>query len=181
MPNVLSSSGAGYNRLLNHDLLDRDVHTDDDERAIGTKSILKGTTPQDFDEDDLLTGSSNFYGTNRNMKTGRQRKKIAARSKGGEFQTKRRKRRVYFCCISSEIDVTKLMDYLHGASDVLLYDWQCELHNDVLHLYKPGIEDVTSAMLPVGGKGGTDDLPGRERRDGPGETRLPYDGPQLAG
>ena len=44
------------------------------------------------------------------MKTGRQRKRIAARSKGGEFQARRRKRRVYFCCIGSEIDVEKLVD-----------------------------------------------------------------------
>ena len=44
------------------------------------------------------------------MKTGRQRKRMAARSKGGEFQAKRRKRRVYFCCIGSEIDVEKLVD-----------------------------------------------------------------------
>ena len=44
------------------------------------------------------------------MKTGRQRKRMAARSKGGEFQARRRKRRVYFCCIGSEIDVEKLAD-----------------------------------------------------------------------
>jgi len=44
------------------------------------------------------------------MKTGRQRKRIAARSKGGEFQARRRKRRVYFCCLGSEIDVEKLAD-----------------------------------------------------------------------
>lgn len=86
---------------------------------------------------------------NKNVRTGRQRKKLAARSKGGEFQTKRRKRRVYFCCISSEIDLQKLLDYLQGAND-LLYDWKFELHNDVLHLYKPGTEEITLNRPNIG-------------------------------
>jgi uncharacterized Rmd1/YagE family protein len=73
---------------------------------------------------------------NKLVKSGRQRKKLAARTKGGEFQTKRRKRRIYFCCISSEIDVQKLSDYLHGADD-LLFDWKFEVYSDVLHMYKP--------------------------------------------
>ena len=74
------------------------------------------------------------------VRTGRQRKKLAARSKGGEFRTKRRKRRVYFCCVSSEIDVQKLFDYLVGAGS-LLNGWKYQLHSDVLHLYKAGFED----------------------------------------
>ncbi len=45
------------------------------------------------------------------VKSGRQRKKIAARTKGGEFQARRKKRRLYFCCIGSEIDIEKLADH----------------------------------------------------------------------
>ncbi len=85
---------------------------------------------------------------NKLVKSGRQRKKLAARTKGGEFQTKRRKRRIYFCCISSEIDVQKLSDYLHGADD-LLYDWKFELYSDVLHMYKPGTEDNIGGSTPA--------------------------------
>lgn len=77
---------------------------------------------------------------NRLVRTGRQRKKLAARSKGGEFQTRRRKKRVYFCCVSSDIDVQKLFDYLVGAGG-LLYGWKYQLYNDVLHLYKAGLDD----------------------------------------
>lgn len=79
------------------------------------------------------------------VRTGRQRKKLAARTKGGEFQTKRRKRRIYFCCISSEIDVQKLMDHLNEATD-LLFGWQFELHNDVLHGYKAGVDEPISTV-----------------------------------
>jgi hypothetical protein len=84
------------------------------------------------------------------VRTGRQRKKLAARSKGGEFRTKRKKRRVYFCCASSEIDVQKLFDYLVGAGS-LLNGWKYQLHADVLHLYKPGSEgrNLTVASAPV--------------------------------
>lgn len=119
------------NTALN-DLVDG-MNTDDDGQLDGA-----GNSYHDFAENQT-------YG-NRVVKTGRQRKKLAARSKGGEFQTKRKKRRVYFCCISSEIDVEKLLDYLHGAED-LLFDWKFELHNDVLHLYKPGVEDISATKL----------------------------------
>jgi uncharacterized Rmd1/YagE family protein len=85
-------------------------------------------------------GEGQLYGNNKVVRTGRQRKKLAARTKGGEFQTKRKKRRVYFCCISSEIDVQKLLDHLNEANDIL-FGWHCELNNDVLHMYKPGVDE----------------------------------------
>lgn len=93
---------------------------------------------RDFSFHDFTDGQN--YGNNKVVRTGRQRKKLAARTKGGEFQTKRRKRRVYFCCISSEIDVQKLLDHLNDANDIL-FGWHRELHNDVLHMYKPGIDE----------------------------------------
>jgi uncharacterized Rmd1/YagE family protein len=58
-----------------------------------------------------LMSSANVMHGSKMIKSGRQRKKIAARSKGGEFQARRKKRRLYFCCISSEIDIEKLADH----------------------------------------------------------------------
>ncbi|RYG91675.1 hypothetical protein EON65_59285, partial [archaeon] len=120
LPNVKqammpSGSGAGLGGY------GTDIMTDDDQDT-RTQSY------HDFEDNQT-------YGNPKTVRTGRQRKKLAARAKGGEFQTKRKKRRVYFCCIASEIDVEKLIDYLHTAED-LLYDWKFELHNEVLHLYK---------------------------------------------
>jgi hypothetical protein len=111
------------------------------------QSLDGNYTDEDQDNSDsyLDFGNSQAYGT-RNVRTGRQRKKLAARSKGGEFQTKRRKRRVYFCCIASEIDVQKLYDHLNGAAIDFLFDWKFELNNDVLHMYKPGLEEQLQAL-----------------------------------
>lgn len=93
----------------------------------------------------------------KSLRTGRQRKKLAARSKGGEFQARRKKRRVYFCCISSDIDVQKLFDYLvtsdtmsdlgrlssnGNSSGPNSNRWNYQLYpgGDVLHLYKKGVD-----------------------------------------
>ena len=80
-----------------------------------------------------------FLSREKLVKTGRQRKKLAARTKGGEFQARRKKRRVYFCCVSSDIDIQKLYDYLVGSGG-MLSGWKYQLYpgGDVLHLYKPG-------------------------------------------
>lgn len=68
------------------------------------------------------------------IKSGRQRKKQAVRTKGGEFQARRKKRRVYFCSISSEIDVEKIYDDITlGLND--LSAWKRCLYTNVLHLY----------------------------------------------
>ena len=56
-----------------------------------------------------------FVNREKLLRTGRQRKRLAARTKGGEFQARRKKRRVYFCCVSSDIDIQKLFDYLIGS------------------------------------------------------------------
>lgn len=132
---IARSLGNYYQSALFHpntrngrynDIPNGDDNNTDDEPDNGRESF------HDF-------GDGQNYG-NRLVRTGRQRKKLAARSKGGEFQTKRKKRRVYFCCISSEIDVQKLLDHLNEATD-LLFGWHFELHNDVLHMYKPGLDE----------------------------------------
>lgn len=74
---------------------------------------------------------------NKLVKTGRQRKKNAARTKGGEFQSRRKKKRLYFCCVGSEIDVQQLYDHLI-SSGALSSDWQYRMYSDVLHIHKPG-------------------------------------------
>lgn len=106
---------------------------------------LDGTETDPEDDDKRSTLSIDEFGENQNhanrlLRTGRQRKKLAARSKGGEFRQRRKKRRLYFCCLSSEIDVQKLFDHLVGAES-LSNGWKYQLHADVLHLYKAGIEE----------------------------------------
>jgi uncharacterized Rmd1/YagE family protein len=70
---------------------------------------------------------------NKVTRTGRQRKKLAARTKGGEFEAKRKKRRVNFCCICSELD-------LEGLHDAILESygkkWEAKMYEDVLHIFQ---------------------------------------------
>ena len=49
------------------------------------------------------------------IKSGRQRKKTATRAKGGEFRATTEKKRVYFCCISSEMEMEGLMEELKAS------------------------------------------------------------------
>lgn len=70
--------------------------------------------------------------SNKIMRTGRQRKKVASRSKGGEFQQKRKKRRVYFCCVSNEVDIEQLHDTVDAMKDS---KWRTQMYEGVLHLY----------------------------------------------
>jgi uncharacterized Rmd1/YagE family protein len=79
----------------------------------------------------------------RSLKTGRQRKKLAARSKGSEFRANRKKKRVYFCCISSEIDVEKMEDELL-ADPACFGKWKHRVYTDVLHLYKEDSDTTTT-------------------------------------
>ena len=83
----------------------------------------------------------------RSLKTGRQRKKIAARSKGSEFRANRKKKRVYFCCISSEIDIEKMEDEL-GHDPECFGKWKFKVYTDVLHLYREEGEG-TSTNMPI--------------------------------
>lgn len=71
------------------------------------------------------------------LRTGRQRKRTAARTKGGEFQAKRRKRRIYFCCISSDIDVEKLSDEFQHQNH---FGMKGNMYDEVLHLYIDNID-----------------------------------------
>lgn len=109
----------------------------------GYGSINEAPTTRKFTESTLRPNASvdEFGGieltnekTNANkiMRTGRQRKKIASRSKGGEFQQRRKKRRVYFCCVSNEIDIEQFHDNFDKQED---QDWKSRMYEGVLHLY----------------------------------------------
>lgn len=130
MPSLPEDHGFRYDRLNS---VDGNQTDDMDEDGKKTES----TRGRSFSLDEF---GDHQDPASRLVRTGRQRKKNAARSKGGEFRAKRKKRRVYFCCASSEIDVQKLFDYLVGAGS-LLNGWKYQLHADVLHLYKPGFEE----------------------------------------
>ena len=69
--------------------------------------------------------------------TGRLRKKIASRSKGGAFVEKTTKRRVYSCCIGAEVDTVKLHEFLADLpsdSAPLQSRWASKLYTDTLHI-----------------------------------------------
>ena len=97
------------------------------------------------------SGQGAAAGTNKPLiKSGRQRKKQAVRTKGGEFQARRRKRRLYFCSISSEIDVERMFEEVGpGFDEGEVGAWQRNLYTNVLHLYLPA--------LTVGGSAETEE------------------------
>jgi uncharacterized Rmd1/YagE family protein len=66
------------------------------------------------------------------LKTGRQRKKSAARARGGDFNTTQEKKRVYFCCMSQAVDMESLHE---GLRSVDLPEWEVSMFTSVLHLY----------------------------------------------
>ena len=142
---------------------------------------LYSDTEQTDDEDARGGGIDEFgdaTGTTRDktLRTGRQRKKLAARTKGGEFQARRKKRRVYFCCVSSDVDVQKLFDHLVTSDTMDAYtmgagagtgfglgsgplnqrNWKYQLYpgGDVLHLFRPGFDLLDSGAVALGERGG---------------------------
>ena len=132
MSSSLPSKGFGGHRyeMLDHDAENQLTEAEDQD--------VKGLSNDEFGDNQVIG--------NKLVRTGRQRKRLAARSKGGEFQTRRSKKRVYFCSISSEIDIEKLFDYLVSAGG-LLFGWQYHVINDVLHLYKAGVEESAPVIL----------------------------------
>ncbi len=106
----------------------------------GENMVRMFSSPDEFDENIRFSGKTAL--------TGRQRRKQVARIKGGEFQAKRKKRRVYFCCICSEIDIQKLYEHLIGSK---LVGWAYRLYGDVLRMYRPGAGDsdtLSSNFIP---------------------------------
>lgn len=77
--------------------------------------------------------------------SGRQRVKSAARSKGSDFLSQRRKRRVYFACVSSEIDIQDLFDYLTGSGSSFS-GWSYAIFGEVLWIYNSGRSESASGV-----------------------------------
>eukprot|EP01038_Epipyxis_sp_PR26KG_P013997 gene13997-18773_t len=100
--------------------------------SIDQFSSLLPDTPNGFRHINNNSGMGNAI-ANKAMRTGRQRKRNAARSKGGEFQAKRRKRRIYFCCVGSQIDVELLLNDQFSSSSRL--SMLGKMYDEVLHLY----------------------------------------------
>jgi len=86
------------------------------------------------------------------FKSGRQRKRSAARAKGGDFQ-QHTKKRVYFCSISSELDVEGLQDDINFSTHQTATQpeedimegraWRCTMFQEVLHIYIQGYGNGT--------------------------------------
>jgi uncharacterized Rmd1/YagE family protein len=123
-------------RTDSYDNMDGNVSTDD-----GGFSDNETRNTSGGDE---FGGRQNYY---QQKGTGRQRKKVASRGKGGEFQAKRRKRRVYACCIGSEIDTIQLVEYFKNAptdSKITQSNWLTEMYTDTLRIYRNSVLVKTS-------------------------------------
>jgi uncharacterized Rmd1/YagE family protein len=81
-----------------------------------------------------------MYLQTKNKGTGRHRKKIASRAKGGIFRSRKSKRRIYSCCLGSEIDTGRLQEYLNAVAadpnSPARHKWRSKLYTDTLHLYR---------------------------------------------
>jgi uncharacterized Rmd1/YagE family protein len=112
----------------------------------GADEIILGRTKRSGTIDefnmDVPVIETKFSNITKALRTGRQRKKTASRTKGGEFQARRRKRRIYFCCISNDIDVEGLADEFQVAH----FGMRGQMYDEVLHLYV----DTESSSTPNG-------------------------------
>ena len=94
----------------------------------------------------------------RAIRTGRQRKKTAARSKGGEFQAKRKKKRLYFCCVSDDIDMDALIELFQEPQ----LGFHGNMYDRVLHLFREAEQHTSNPknLTPVASQSPVD---GREQ------------------
>jgi len=137
---VIEEEGGVRLTLLHKDIINKR------ERSISTGSVFKKPSSGHRIDDTVNLKASasvdefqDLVKNNSIMKTGRQRKKLAARSKGGDFQQKRKKRRVYFCCVGNEIDLDQFHEHIIQDSK-----WEAKMYEDVLHLYMLGKDDKSS-------------------------------------
>lgn len=92
----------------------------------------------DYDSDSYHS-ADDFRDKRKAIRTSRQRKKSTARTKGGEFQAKRKKRRVYFCCVSREVDLQKLHEHVMNViSGERAGTWSTNLFGEALHISNVG-------------------------------------------
>ena len=115
---------------------DEDLTEYEDYREAFSDNDTNKIYPDDFDDISKLENIRKFQSAF--PRTGRHRRKLAARIKGGEFQASRRKRRLYFCYFGGEINIQYLSDELTIKTQI---KWSMDLLPDVLRLYFKGTEN----------------------------------------
>jgi uncharacterized Rmd1/YagE family protein len=140
----LPSSIRERQRLLHDDIEDDAAYSDSEQTA--PRWNPPGDTRDEF-------GDNNETRYDPSKGTGRLRKKFASRGKGGAFSEKKQKRRIYSCCIGSEVDTGKLhehLDALPAASSPLGSSWTSELYTDTLHISRRLDAESTAAPASAG-------------------------------
>ena len=108
-----SDSSSSLSRKHNHNNRRRQQRYNNDYHDENTSSSEDSS---DLNNDDFDKRNNSLYNVSiGNLKTGRERRKKAARGKGGEFYEKRRKRRVYVCTLADEIDVIELKEHIQSS------------------------------------------------------------------
>lgn len=133
--------------LTQENLENPDLQDKSNIKQLGPLLQMKNSpSVDDFGETNSVADFKTSYIPNKAtaIRSGRQRKKTAARSKGGEFQARRKKRRVYFCCLGSEMDVEGLADKFLQTSFMGL---RGKMYSEVLHLY---VENIPPASKEGG-------------------------------
>eukprot|EP01041_Mallomonas_annulata_P009964 gene9964-20723_t len=122
--------------LSDKDFLFQPVH--DSHEAFSDSETHKIQHPDEFDDILRTNGPLNA------LRTGRHRRKLAARIKGGEFQASHRKRRLYFCCLGHQINIQSLYEELQTTDT-----WDLKLLPDVLRLFRPGLPEYSKKGVPA--------------------------------
>jgi uncharacterized Rmd1/YagE family protein len=132
---------SDYGALTRENLENRILKENTSPSQIGKVLEMKAAlSVDDFGETNSIVDFKLPNQSNKTIRSGRQRKKSAARSKGGEFQARRKKRRIYFCSIGSEIDVEGLLaDKFLQTSFMGL---RGKMYSEVLHLYMENIPNT---------------------------------------
>ena len=132
-----------------------------------SSSRLRRSTSLDENETAYETGDDTYRGNvtdegnyfsrqnDKLSRTGRQRKKQTARTKGGEFQSQRAKRRIYFCGIGSEIDIQQLLEFLVQLSPQHRTNWNAKQYGDAICLTR----NTSGGPVPIDTRHNSDDVP----------------------
>ena len=136
---VASSADSSSGLLMNHrgkESAGKSLYKEQ-----GGKRLARERSRSTRDREDRSRGSRAVWDQG-SIKSGRQRKKSAARS-ANEFKA-RAKKRIYFCCLtSSVIDVDNLCEQIQASSPgpaSSVCSWQCTAFQEVLHIWIPAAQ-----------------------------------------